>query len=138
MSFLDELVAEANRLIDDAEPELVPVTLARRQVGVRFVPMRGEDWQDLTLLHPPRPNVRRDLNVGYNIDAVIAAYPHVALVSGDKIDDMLRTDGEGKTFSKWPEVWTALTSTGRKDVASAIWDAHERAPERLVEEAGKA
>lgn len=134
---LDELVAKANELIEDAEPELVPVTLARRQVGVRFVPMSGEDWQELTLKHPPRPEVRRDLNVGYNITAVVSAYPHVAIVNGDDVDDLIRTDAEGKTYSKWPAVYAALTSTGRKDVESAIWDAHERTPERLVEDAGK-
>ena len=135
---LDALLAEASELIQEAEPELVPVTLARRQVGVRFVPMAGRDWQDLTLLHPPRAEVRRDLNVGYNVDAVVSAYPHVALVSGDEVDDMQRVDAEGKRYSKWPDVYASLTSTGRKDVASAIWDAHERAPERLVAEAGKA
>ena len=135
---LDSLIAEAREMINNAEPELVPVTLARRQVGVRFLPMAGSAWRDLTLLHPPRPEVRQDLNLGYNVDAVVAAYPDVALVDGDEVDDMIREDAEGNPISRWPAIWAALTATGRKDVATAIWHAHEQAPERLVEAAGKA
>lgn len=135
---LDALISKAREMVSNAEPELVPVILAGQQVGVRFVPMSGADWRELTLKHPPRTDVMRDLNVGYNIDAVVAEYPHVALVDGETVDDMMRDDAEGKQVSKWPAVWGALTATGRKDVSSALWAAHERTPERLVVDAGKA
>ncbi len=135
---LDALLAGATALIDDAEPELVPVVLAKRQLGVRFLPMSGADWRDLVLKHPPRKEVVRDMNLGYNVDAVVADYPDVALVDGDEVEDMLRQDGEGKQVSRWPAVWRALTATGRKDVSSAIWAAHELTPERLVDSSGKA
>ncbi|WP_311257336.1 hypothetical protein [Microbacterium sp. WCS2018Hpa-9] len=135
---LDALLAKAQEMVENAEPELVPVILAGQQVGVRFLPVSGADWRDLALKHPPRSDVMRDLNVGYNIDALVADYPNVALVDGDSVDDMVREDSEGKKVSKWPAVWGALTATGRKDVSSALWAAHERTPERLVVDAGKA
>lgn len=135
---IDALVAKAHALVVDAELEFVPVVLAKKQAGIRFAPMGGQAWRDLVLLHPPRAEVVQDLNLGYNVDAVVAAYPDVALVVGDEVDDMMREDAEGNRVSVWPKVWGALTSTGRKDVAAAMWAAHERTPERLVEEAGKA
>lgn len=135
---LDALLAKAQEMVENAEPELVPVVLAGQQVGVRFLPVSGADWRDLSLKHPPRSDVLRDLNVGYNIDALVADYPNVALVDGESVDDMIRQDSEGKPISKWPAVWASLTATGRKDVSSALWAAHERTPERLVVDAGKA
>lgn len=135
---LDALVADALALFEGAEPEIVPVMLGRRQVGVRFLPMSGREWRDLVLRHPPRKDVLQDANVGFHVDEVVAAYPNVALVVGDEVDDMIRTDAEGKKYSKWSAVWDALTATGRKDVSSAIWVAHVVAPEQLVADAGKA
>lgn len=130
---LDALLAKAQEMLDNTEAELVPVVLGGQQVGVRFLPMSGADWRDLTLKHPPRKDVQRDLILGYDVDALVADYPDVALVAGDDVVDVNR-DGR----SRWSEVWGALTATGRKDVSAAIWAAHERTPERLVEEAGKA
>ena len=134
---LDALIAEADKLVAEAEVEFVPVTLAGRQVGVRFAPMSGADWRDLVLKHPPRKDIAQDANLGYNVDGVVGAYPHLALVDGDDVDDMIRPGADGPK-SMWPEVWKRLTSTGRKDVSTAIWFAHERTPERLVADAGKA
>lgn len=135
---LEALFAEADRLVAEAEPELVPVVLAGRQMGVRYVPMSGQEWRDLVLLHPPRPDVVQDMNLGYNVDAVVGAYPHVALIEGDEVDDLMREDAEGNQYSAWPAVWKRLTATGKKDVAVSVWAAHERTPEKLVVDAGKA
>lgn len=134
---LEALIAEADKLVAEADIEFVPVTLAGRQVGVRFAPMSGADWRDLVLKQPPRPEIVQDINLGYNVDAVVAAYPNVALVDGDDVDDMMRPGKDGSE-SMWPAVWKRLTATGRKDVATAMWAAHERTPERLVADAGKA
>lgn len=135
---LDALLNLAQEMVDNAEPELVPVVLGGRSVGVRFLPLSGADWRDLCLKHPPRPDVRQDAVLGYDVDAVVSAFPNVAVVVGETVDDMIRLDAEGKQTSKWPSVWKALTATGRKDVSAEIWAAHERTPERLVVEAGKA
>lgn len=135
---LEALLAKADAILEEMEPELVPVVLAGRQIGVRFLPLSGADWRDLVLKYPARKDVAQDLNLGYNVDAAVAAYPHVALVDGDEVDDMVRDDTEGNPVSKWPAVWARLSATGRKDVAAAMWAAHERTPERLVDAAGKA
>lgn len=139
MSFdLDALLAQAEKQFDDREPEFVPVVLAGEQVGVRFLPLRSGEWNDLTEKHPPRPDVPQDVRIGYNVPAVVAAYPDVVLVAGDQVDDMVRHDEDGEPFSKWPVVYGALTAKSRKSVAVAMWAAHERTPELLVVEAGKA
>lgn len=135
---LDELFAEADAILEAAEPVTVPVVLGKRTLGVRFLPMSGADWQYLTAQHPPRPNVPREMRLGYNVDAVVAAYPDVALIDGDVVDPLLRTDEDGNQVSKWPEVWARLTSTGRKDVSTEMWAVHELIPDRLVDDAGKA
>lgn len=135
---LDALLAEADRLVAEAEPELVPVVIAGRQLGVRYVPMSGQAWRDLVLLHPPRPDVVQDMNLGYDVDAVVSAYPHVAVVEGDEVDDLVRVDAEGSEYSAWPAVWKRLSATGKKEVAASVWAAHERTPERLIADAGKA
>lgn len=136
---LDALLAEADEVFANRETEMVPVVLAGRSVGIRYLPLSSGEWRELTLKHPPRPDVRQDLNLGYNIDSLAAAYPDVVLVKGDTaIDDMVRTDDEGKSFSVWPKVYARLTKTGMADLAASMWTAHERDPERLVEVAGKA
>ncbi len=135
---LDALFAEADALIAEAEPELVPARIGKRLVGVRFLPMSGAEWRKHVLKHPPQNDVVRDMSLGYNLDAVISTYPDVALVVGDEVDDMIRTDAEGKSESAWPAVWKRLTATSQKDVSQAIWAAHELTPELLVDAAGKA
>jgi len=114
------------------------VTLGKRKLGVRFVPASGKEWRDLVLQHPPREDVTRDLNLGYNVDAVVGAFPNVALVDGDEVDDMIRTNEDGDEVSKWPTIWELLTASSRKSLERAIWYAHEVAPDVLVVEAGKA
>ena len=135
---LGTLISEATALVEEVESETVPVTLGKRKLGVRFVPASGKEWRDLVLQHPPREDVTRDLNLGYNVDAVVGAFPNVALVDGDEVDDMIRTNEDGDEVSKWPTIWELLTASSRKSLERAIWYAHEVAPDVLVVEAGKA
>jgi hypothetical protein len=135
---VDALVAKAEALVRDAEPEVVPIVVAGEQFGARFLPMMGSEWRALVLKHPPRTDVMQDLNLGYNVDDVVSSYPHIAVIKGDQVDDMWRTDEEGKRYSAWPTFYGAATANSQKDLATAIWAAHERTPDRLVSEAGKA
>jgi hypothetical protein len=134
---LEELLAEADAILEAVEPITVPVTLGKSTVGVRFLPMSGADWGNLTVRFPPRMDAPQDLRHGYNIDAVVGAYPNVALIVGDKVDDMVRVQEDGSKKSIWPETWARLTSTGRKDVETEIWVAHELVPEKRVDAEGK-
>lgn len=135
---LEELLAEADKMMEAVEPITVPVTLGKSTVGVRFLPMSGAEWNALTVKHPPRDDVPADMSRGYNIDAVVGAYPNVALIVGDDVDDLQRINEDGTRKSVWPETWARLTATGRKDVSTEIWAAHEYLPEKLVGGAGKA
>lgn len=135
---LEDLLAEADAQMEAVEPITVPVKLGEQTVGVRFLPMDGPGWRALTVRHPPREDVTVDRNHGYNIESVVGAYPDVALIIGDEVDDMRRTQDDGSVKSLWPETWKRLTATGRDDVAAEMWAAHELVPERLVGQAGKA
>lgn len=135
---LGALIAEADALIEEVEPELVAVRMGKRALGVRFVPMAPAGWRELTLKHPPRSDVLQDQNVGYNTDAVVAAFPNVALVDGDEVDDMIRPGEDGEPVSKWPSIFSRLTSQSQKDVVRSIWFAHDRGPDLMVRDAGKA
>lgn len=134
---LDALLDEADKIFAARETEFVPVVLAGRSVGVRYLPMSGGEWRALTLKHPPRSGIIQDMNLGYNVDAVVSAYPDVVLVKGDVVDDMIRVDAEGRRVSAWPKVCERLSKTGIADVAASMWSVHERETERLVDEAGK-
>lgn len=135
---VDALVAKAESMVRDADPEVVSIVVAGEQYGARFLPMMGTEWRALVLKHPPRTDVIQDLNLGYNVDAVVAAYPHIAVIKDDQVDDMWRTNEEGKRYSVWSKFYGAATSNSQKDLVTAIWAAHERTPDRLVNEAGKA
>ncbi len=135
---LEDLLAEADEIAQAVEPITVPVSLGKSTVGVRFLPMIGAEWNALVAQFPPRPNVPADKNRGYNIDAVVGAYPNVVLIVGEKVDDMIRVQEDGSRKSIWPDTWQRLTATGRTDVSTEMWAAHEFLPEKLVGEAGKA
>lgn len=136
---LEALFAEADEALAAVEPTTVPVVIAKRTMGVRFLPMSSGDWRHLAAQHPPRVDVPADRNRGYNVDAVVAAYPRVALIAenGD-VDDLMRANDEGETVSQWPEVWSRLTARSQTAVATEIWASHELTPDLLVEDAGKA
>lgn len=136
---LDELLKRAQEIFESREPELVPVVLGGRSAGIRYLPLSSKDWRELTLKHPPRPDVRQDINLGYNIDSLASSYPDVVLIkSSGVIDDMIREDAEGNKRSIWPDVYSALSKTGMADLAASMWAIHERDTERLVDDAGKA
>ncbi len=135
---LDGLLARADELVAAREPEFVPVVLAGVMVGIRFMPMSGDDWYLLTMKHPPRPDVVQDSRLGYDLRAVVEAFPEVALVVDDVVDDMMRPGPDGELVSVWPKVLSKLTKTGLHDLSTSMWSAHERDPEVRVEAAGKA
>lgn len=136
---LEELLAEADEILAAVEPITVPVTLGKSTVGVRFMPMDGAGWNALVALYPPSKDASAvDKSRGYNIDAVVGAYPNVALIVGDEVDDLMREQEDGSRRSVWPDTWQRLTAMGRRDVQTEIWAAHEYMPEKLVGEAGKA
>lgn len=135
---LDALIAKARARVETVEPVLVPVTVAGVTMGLRFVPVSGQEWRELTLRHAPRPGIALDENLGYDIDAAVAGFPHVALVDGDDVDDMMRVGEDGKPVSRWPAIYAGLSAADMKALAQAFWAAHEFDPVKAVEAVGKA
>ena len=43
---IEGLLAEAAAIVESADAELVPVVLAGRSAGVRFVPISGAAWRE--------------------------------------------------------------------------------------------
>lgn len=135
---LDALIADAKAKFEATEPVTQDVLLGSKVVGVRFWPIPGPEWRDLVASNPPRPGAAMDQNLGYNVDAVVRAFPKVALVDGDEVDNMIRRDAEGREFSKWPEVHDSLSGADLKNLAMAVWGLHEWDPQKALVEAGKA
>lgn len=134
---LEDLLAEAEALFEAREPITVPVKLGNATVGVRFLPLSGEDWYSLVQKHPPRSEEPQDHKVRYNTDAVVVEYPDLVMIVGDRVDDMMREAPDGGRFSIWPRIWKQLTKAGRELVTYELWAAHELTPEQVVVEAGK-
>ncbi|OJU41822.1 MAG: hypothetical protein BGN97_03735 [Microbacterium sp. 69-10] len=136
---LEELLAQADKMMEAVEPITVPVKLNGGQhLGVRFLPMSGADWRTLTARHAPRDGAEKDAARGYNIAGVVAAYPDVVVITDDaEPDSLLREDSLGHTYSIWPDVASRLTAKSLEALEFQMWAAHEYTPE-LVEQAGKA
>ncbi|MDR6868449.1 hypothetical protein J2Y69_003065 [Microbacterium resistens] len=135
---VDELIAEARQVFETAEPVEQDVLLGTRQVTVRLRPLDGTAWEDLTAQHPPRPRVPRDHDLGYDLKAVLKAFPRVEIVDGDEVDDLLRVGEDGQTTNRWPAVVDALAAPDIKNLTVALWGAHEWEHQKRMVAAGKA
>lgn len=125
---LDEKIAKARAVVEDAEPTEVPVELGGEITTLTFLPAWGEQWSDVTAMHPPRPGATLDANLGYNSDAASADYPV----------DKITVDGESVTAEKWREICSVLTEPNRKIIASVLWGLNRVEPNERIRAAGKA
>lgn len=135
---LDSLIAKAKKEITETRTVDQPVVLGDRLVTVRLSSVDGPKWIDITSRHPARPEVPRDVQLGFNLPAVLRAYPGVELVDGDEVDDLQREDGEGKKYSRWPEVHDVLDPDALKNLAFALWGINEYDHQQRLVAAGKA
>lgn len=135
---IDELLARADEIFEATEPVTQDVLLGEKVIGVRFWPLDPGAWRDLIAGHSPRDGSPQDANAGYNTDAVVPAFPNVALVDGDDVDNMIRRNDKGAEVSRWPDVYRRLSSPDKKNLALALWGLHEWAPQQRLVAAGKA
>ena len=126
---IDALIASAKQKLDTVKPVDQEVILGEKIVKVRFWPLSGTDWRNLTARHPWRDDSVQDQNLGYNIDGVTAAYPKVYLVDGDEVQDV---------SERWPEIAKVLSGPDLKNCGFAIWGLNEYDPEMRRKLAGKA
>ena len=123
------LIAAQKQKLDTVEPVTQDVLLGDEVVGVRFWPLSGTAWRDLCALHPNRGESQFDMALGYNLDAVLRAYPRVYLVKGDDVTDVARD---------WADVCDVLSGPDLKNLAYAVWGINEYDPAQRLAAAGKA
>lgn len=125
---LSEKIARARAVVEDAQPTEVPVELGGEITMLTFLPVWGDQWSDVTAMHPPRPGATLDANLGYNSDAASADYPV----------DAITVDGEPVDRDTWRELCRVLTEPNRKLIASVLWGLNRVNPNERIREAGKA
>ncbi len=138
LSDLDDLIAAAKQELAETEPVEQEVLLGGKIVTVRVSPVDGTTWEGITSKCPPRAGANRDMQLGYSLPDVVQAYRAIVLVDGDEIDDMVRTDEDGKSESRWPAVYAALSAPDRKNVELVVWGLNEYDHVQKMLAAGKA
>lgn len=110
------------------EIESVKAEYVDTLVDLRFTRMLGSDWNDLTIVNPPREDSLPDKVIfGYNIHAVTRA---AATRSGVVLED----DGERTlTEEEWNDLFVLLSGKDHENVANAIYALNEGETERAVE-----
>lgn len=103
----------------------VDVVCGGVKVTVGVDKVQPEVWDDLVAKNPPRPGVEGDAMIGYNINAVSAAYPDVAL------------DGEVQAPEDWAEFFSVLESSHRNNVGTVIWGMNVNEALQELRELGK-
>lgn len=135
---LDARIAAAKQAIAEAKPVDQNVMLGDDEVTVRLFPVDGVTWTKMTSKHPPRPGVLRDAQFGYNAYGILRDYTDVAIVDGDDVDRLKRTDEDGREYSRWPEVHDVLAGPDLTNLAVALWGMNDYDHQRKLVEAGKA
>lgn len=126
MSIKDDIAAE--RAAIEAAPAVeVPTRMNGKEHPVTIRRLNPAEWGDLAAKHPPRPR-STDTALGYNEGTLPGRYPvtHITV------------DGEPIDAETWLEFYTALKSTYRAAVATAIWGENVYPAIKEIEDLGKA
>lgn len=124
------LIATAQAEFAEAEPVDAPgVSIGGEKFTVRFMPILGSAWNDLTARHPARPDVAQDIMTGHNMAETLTAYPRVLLVGDD--------DSTQDVSEDWPEICKVLSGKDLKKISALLWYEYDR-DEAAVVSAGKA
>lgn len=111
------------------EIEKVQGEFADTLVDLKFSRILGTDWNDLTVVNPPREDSLPDRVVfGYNVHAVTRA---AAVTSGVVLED----DGSERALSEeqWNELFTLVSGKDNEKITNAIYALNEGESERAVE-----
>lgn len=135
---VDDLIAKARQEIAEAKPVTKHVLLGGELVGVRFMPIGGDAWRDLTAQHLPRAGSYFDQNLGYNTDAVLRDFPGMSIVRGDDVDNLRRVGDDGATRYIWADVYGVLDAPAIEILAQSLWEVHQFDAQARLVEAGKA
>ena len=137
---LGDLIAKARAEVEAVEPVVLVVEFAGELVRVSFLPLLGFDWSTLTTTHPPRVGSTFDRNVGYNVDAVTAAYPRDKITAnGEPVTRQeVGEDGQVVTVDEWADLVRHLSSPNLKNIATVLWGVNQMEPAKRLADVGKA
>lgn len=127
---IQALVAAQKQKLDTVEPVTQEVLLGDDVVGVRFWPVSGGTWEEITSKNPPRAGNQSDTALGYNLAGVVRDYPRTYLVVGDDVQPVVGT--------QWAEVYDVLSGPDKKNLGYAVWGLNEYDPAQRMAAAGKA
>ncbi|MGF3055609.1 hypothetical protein [Microbacterium sp. YY-01] len=136
MSRVQALIAAQKQKHENVKPTIVEIRFGDELVDIRFWPLTGQQWRDLTARHPYRPDSEFDNALGYNLAGVLVGYPtateqsRVYLVDGDNAEQLSPDD--------WADMCAVLDGPELQKLEHTIWAMHEydRAQETVA--AGKA
>lgn len=124
------LLAAQKQKLDEVKPVTQEVLLGEDLVGVRFWPVSGDVWEEITSKNPPRKDNPSDAALGYNLSGVARDYPRTYLVIGDDVKPIV---GE-----EWAEVYSALSGPDKKNLCGAVWGLNEYEATKRMAAAKKA
>lgn len=126
---LQEKIAKAKAEHSAVEPTKLHVEVGGEDTILTFLPIWGEDWNDIVAVNPPRPGSEGDAAVGYNTDSVANDYPLSAVT----------VDGESPEVDDWRALLSVLSAPNRANIATILWRLNKLLPsQKLVEAMGKA
>lgn len=134
---IDDLIAHAKRKQSKAKPVDQVVMIGGREVTVRIYPVDGTTWDTLTAKNPPRLNVAKDIELGYDLLGVLRDYPEIAIVDGEEVDNLKRVNPEGQAYSMWPEICAVLGGPSLDALKFAIWGKNVHEASKREERLGK-
>lgn len=125
---VQERIAKAKAELADAKPTTVDVEFGGEITVLGFTPIRGDEWDELTVLNPPRKGAVLDGNIGYNIKAVLKAFPV----------DHVTIDGEPATQDVYTDIVSVLASPHIKRASEVLFHIQQMLPAQRLIELGKA
>lgn len=137
VQFVDELIAKANEYYGNVQLIEQEAVFGETLGIVRIPFMMPAEFDHLTLLHPPRPNVPHDRVLGFSLDGVTRNYPGVLAVLDGEEDDMYRVRNREAVYI-WPDLYDRMSTEDRHKLRGAVWEMHIWAPQQHHDGAGRA
>ena len=128
---VQERIAKARTELEATEPITVKVEVGGEVTELSFRPLTGMGWADLTAAYPPRAGATLDQNIGYNLDAVVAAFPpqNVLVDGGPALVDGVNV---------YTEIVGVLASPHLKRIGEVLFHIQQMVPAQRLVELGKA
>ena len=119
------LIAKQREQLAVRKTWTVDVVCGGEKVKIGLDKIEPDAWDALVASNPPRPGVEGDAMIGYNINAVSAAYPSPTI------------DGQAQSAEDWAEFFSVLESVHKNNIGTVIWGMNVNEPMQELRELGK-